>query len=61
MLVQVGRETRIGPRKRVITKGITNIKYIHPGHLAISGKEGLMAIVEIESMKLLKEFKIEDE
>lgn len=59
--IYVGKETRVGPRKRVITKGITNIRYIDPGILCISGKEGMIAFIEESTMKLIKEIRLEDE
>jgi hypothetical protein len=43
--IELCKEVRIGPRKRVITRGITNIRYIKPGFLAISGRDGLMALI----------------
>ena len=60
-MCDLGKETRVGPRRRVITKGITNIRYVHPDYLCISGKEGLIALIEEKTMKLEKEIKLEDE
>jgi WD40 repeat protein len=31
----------------VITKGITNLKFLHPYHLVISGKEGMLGLIEL--------------
>ena len=51
----------MGPRRRVITKGISNLKYLHPGFLVICGKEGLLAVIELKEMRLLKEVKLQDD
>ena len=56
-----GRETRIGPRKRVISKGITNIRMMGQDNLLISGKEGLLAAVALSDMRLVKEVKMPDD
>jgi hypothetical protein len=52
---------RIGPRRRVITKGISNLKFLYPNHLILCGKEGLIALLELEEMRLLKEAKLQDD
>ena len=48
----------MGPKRRVITKGIYNVKFLYPYHLVITGREGMVALVELETMKLLKEIKL---
>lgn len=47
----------MGPRRRVITKGILNVKFLMPNHLIISGREGMVAMIDLDTMKLLKEIK----
>lgn len=48
------KETRVGPRRRVIIGGIKYIRYVHPRKVIITGAKGYIGLVELKEMKVLK-------
>lgn len=45
--VEEAKETRIGPRKRNIAKGVSNLRFLEPNFLVISGKNGFIGLVSL--------------
>lgn len=59
--LELFKEVRVGPRKRVIIAGIKHIRYLSSNRLIITGVKGFISLIEIKELRILKEATINEE